>query len=54
MFSMNSEEIYAKRYLKMGAMGYLRKDAPNDEIKKAITTVLNNKRYMSAELSERY
>jgi DNA-binding NarL/FixJ family response regulator len=53
MFSMNSEEIYAKRYLKMGAMGYLRKDASNDEIKKAITTVLNNKRYMSAELSER-
>lgn len=52
MFSMNSEEMYAKRYLKMGAMGYVRKDAPQDEIKKAITTVLNNERYLSAELSE--
>ncbi len=52
MFSMNSEEIYAKRFLKMGAMGYVRKDAPEDEIKTAITTVLNNKRYVSATLSE--
>ncbi|MBA3673671.1 MAG: response regulator transcription factor [Chitinophagaceae bacterium] len=52
MLSMNSEEIYAKRYLKMGAMGYVQKDAPHDEIKKAIITVLNNKRYLSTELSE--
>lgn len=54
MFSMNDEEIYAKRYLKMGAMGYIKKDAPQDEIKKAITTVLNNKRYISAALSEKF
>ena len=53
MFSMNSEDIYAKRYLKMGAMGYLRKDADGSEIKKAIKTVLNNKRYISPELSEK-
>jgi DNA-binding NarL/FixJ family response regulator len=53
MFSMNAEDIYAKRYFKMGAMGYLRKDAPIDEIKKAIGNVLNNKRYMSPELSEK-
>ena len=54
IFSMNSEFVYAKRYLKLGAMGYLRKDAPNDEIKKAISTVLNNKRYISAELNEKF
>jgi len=53
MFSMNAEEIYAKRYLKMGAMGYLRKDAPANEIKKAITTVLNNKKYISSELNQK-
>lgn len=53
MFSMNAEEVYAKRYLKMGARGYLRKDASNDEIKKAITTVLNNKTYVSTELNEK-
>jgi DNA-binding NarL/FixJ family response regulator len=34
-------------------MGYLRKDAPIDEIKKAIDNVLNSKRYMSPELSEK-
>jgi DNA-binding NarL/FixJ family response regulator len=53
MFSMNAEEVYAKRYLKLGAMGYLRKDAPNEEIIKAISTVLNNKRYVSPELNEK-
>jgi two-component system invasion response regulator UvrY len=53
MFSMNAEEIYAKRYFKMGVMGYLRKDAPIDEIKKAIDNVLNSKRYMSPDLSEK-
>jgi two-component system, NarL family, invasion response regulator UvrY len=53
MFSMNAEGIYAIRYLKMGAMGYLKKDASNDEIIKAITRVLNNKRYVSDELNER-
>ncbi|MGN6803829.1 MAG: response regulator [Ginsengibacter sp.] len=53
MFSMNAEEVYAKRYLKMGAMGYLRKDAPNEEIEKAITTVLNNKTYVSPELTQK-
>lgn len=53
MFSMNSEEIYAKRYLGEGAMGYLRKDAGESEIKFAITTVLNNKRYISRALAEK-
>ena len=52
MFSMNSEEIFAKRYLKMGAMGFLRKDAPLDEIKNAIEIALNNNRYISQELKE--
>lgn len=52
MFSINSEEIYAKRYLKIGARGYLRKDAQAEEIQNAILTVLNNKRYISAGLKE--
>ncbi len=53
MFSMNAEEIYAKRYLKMGVMGYLRKDAPGQQIQKAIETVLNNKKYISEQLSQK-
>lgn len=53
MFSMNAEETYAKRYLQLGAMGYLRKDENESEIKRAISTVLNNKRYISPALSEK-
>ena len=53
MFSMNAEEVYAKRFLKIGAMGYVKKDAPANEIKKAISMVLNGKKYMSEELSEK-
>lgn len=51
MFSMNAEDNYAKRYLKLGARGYLRKDESEEEIKKAIKTVLNDKRYISDTLS---
>lgn len=47
MFSMNAEDLYAKRYLKMGAMGYLRKDEAEGEIQNAIRTVLDNHRYIS-------
>ena len=52
MFSMNDEEVYARRFLKMGAMGYLKKDEPEAEIRKAITTVLNNRKYISPGLSQ--
>lgn len=52
MFSMNAESIYAKRFLKLGAKGYVRKDEPADEIKHAVLTVLNNRRYISNGLGE--
>ncbi len=51
MLSMNAEEIYAKKYLMLGAQGYVGKDAPETEIKKAIETILNDKRYISNSLS---
>lgn len=47
VFSMSPETIYAKRFFKAGAKGFLSKDAPLDEIKKAINLVLNDKRYIS-------
>ena len=53
MFSMNSEEVFAKRFLKIGARGYLRKDSTNGEIEKAINQVLNNKTYISSELTQK-
>jgi len=47
VFSMSPENIYAKRFLKAGAKGFISKDAPLEEIKKAINQVLNNGRYIS-------
>ncbi|MEO7445197.1 MAG: response regulator transcription factor [Ferruginibacter sp.] len=47
MFSMSPENIYAKRFLKAGARGFISKDAPLDEIRKAIETVLNGRKYIS-------
>jgi two-component system invasion response regulator UvrY len=52
MFSMNDEEVYAKRFLKLGVMGYIKKDENGGEIEKAITTILNNKKYISPGLSQ--
>ena len=52
MFSMNSEEIFAKKYLNLGALGYLNKDASADEIKQAINNVMSNKRYISSSLTQ--
>lgn len=52
VFSMSPENIYAKRFLKAGAKGFLSKDAPLEEIKKAIDQILNGKRYISETLME--
>lgn len=51
VFSMSAENIYAKRFLKAGAKGFLSKDAPLEEIKKAINMVLNNRKYISETLA---
>ncbi len=53
MFSMSPEEMFAKRYLKIGALGYINKDAPLHEIKNAIEHALQSKRYLSPELKEK-
>ena len=47
IFSMSAENIYAKRFLKAGAKGFVSKESSLEEINKAITQVLNNKRYIS-------
>lgn len=52
MFSMNSEEIYAKKYLNLGALGYISKDASADDITQAIQNVMSNKRYISPSLTQ--
>lgn len=52
IFSMNSEVLYAKRLLKLGALGYLSKESPAEEIRRAIENVSNGELYMSPELKK--
>jgi two-component system, NarL family, invasion response regulator UvrY len=47
-----SEAQYALNLIRSGCKGYLSKDADSDEIIKAIKTIANGKRYISAELAE--
>ena len=51
---MSSETLYGKRFIKAGADGYLSKDASVEEVKKAIETVLNGRRYLSADLMDAF
>lgn len=52
IFSMSAENVYAPRFLKAGAMGFVSKNAGLSELKKAIDLVLNNRKYISSELAE--
>lgn len=52
VLSAYPEEQYAINLLRAGANGYVRKDAPGDEIVRAIRTVLQKGRYISAAVSE--
>ncbi len=52
MFSMSPENVYAKRFLKAGAMGFISKNAGLAELKKAVELVLNNRKYISENLAE--
>ncbi len=53
VFSMGAEEVFARRYLSLGVMGFLNKDCSDDKILIAIETVLNNRRYLSEKLMDR-
>ena len=53
MFSFHSEEQIAVRALKLGAAGYLSKDAADLELVKAVKRVIDGKKYVSASLSEK-
>ncbi|MFD0750280.1 response regulator [Mucilaginibacter calamicampi] len=53
IFSFHSEEQIAVRALKLGAAGYLSKDAADLELVKAIRRVIDGKKYVSPALSEK-
>jgi len=52
IFSMSSENVYAKRFLKAGAMGFVSKNAGLTELRKAVELVLNDRKYISEALAE--
>ena len=52
MFSMSAENVYAKRFFKAGAMGFVSKNAGLSEHKKAVELVLNDRKYISENLAE--
>lgn len=53
MFSMSAENIYAKRFMKAGAYGFISKEAPLEEITRAINIILSGKKYISESLAEK-
>lgn len=50
--SQNPEHIFGKRYLLLGADGFISKTAPDNEMIKAVTRVLNGDKYISEQLSQ--
>lgn len=52
VFSSQDENLYAIRYLKMGADGFLHKLAPEEEIQKALEKMLNKGSYVSEEVKD--
>ncbi len=53
ILSMYPEELYAIRALKSGAMGYLTKKCIPYELKEAICTVAQGRRYITSSVSEK-
>lgn len=53
MFSMSAENIYARRFLKAGACGFISKEAPLEEITRAINLILEGKKYISDSFAEK-
>lgn len=51
IFSMSPLEMYAKRFLKLGAFGYLSKQTTSEEFLRAVKQVLNGEKYISKEVA---
>lgn len=52
MFSMSSEEMYAKRFLQLGALGFVSKQASNEDFVMAVEKTLKGERYLSPTMIE--
>jgi DNA-binding NarL/FixJ family response regulator len=52
IMTMSSEDVYAKKYLRLGVKGFINKEAESAEIRTAIINILNNKKYLSSRLRD--
>ena len=52
ILTMSSEDVYAKKYLHLGVKGFINKEADPSELRRAIVSILNNKRYLSPRLQD--
>lgn len=52
VFSTHAEPIYVGKSLEAGARGYVSKNAPPEELTRAIRAVLRGRTYVEAELAE--
>lgn len=50
IFSMSPELLYGQRVISAGAHGYLSKDSSMEDVRKAIDTILSNRKYISEQL----
>lgn len=53
VFTMNPEELYARRLLDMGVRGFLSKLSPEEEVIRALQLFFSDRIYISASLQER-
>lgn len=52
IFSSQDEQLYALRYLKMGASGFLNKLSSKEKIDEALSAMLNKGQYISEEIKD--
>lgn len=50
IFTMSNPVIYAKKYLGMGAKGFISKEAEPTEVRQAIAAIMNNRRYVGPDM----
>lgn len=52
IFSMHGEALYASHALRLGAKGYLSKNAPPEELRIALTRVVQGQTYVESEIAQ--
>lgn len=52
VFTQSNPVFYARRVLALGAYGFLSKAAPEHQIKEALNTILNGRKYVPPELND--